>query len=67
MSNYPNMSYCMVENTCNAMAQVIQAMQECNTTEEFIEDLNKTEKRQFQRLVMLCETFFYMTEQDNDD
>ena len=28
MSNYPNMSYCMIENTTRAMAQIVDALAE---------------------------------------
>ena len=28
MSNYPNMSYCMCENTMSAMHQVLNAMED---------------------------------------
>lgn len=55
MSNYPNMSYCMCENTLSAMRQVIDAMQEQGP--EFLLDLSREEKRAFQELFNACEDF----------
>ena len=55
MSNYPNMSYCMCENTLSAMRQVIDAMQEQGP--EFLLDLNREEKRAFSELFQACEDF----------
>ena len=55
MSNYPNMSYCMCENTLLAMRQVIDAMQEQGP--EFLLDLSREEKRAFRELFNACEDF----------
>jgi len=55
MSNYPNMSYCMNENTLAAMQQIINAMQEEGV--DFIMDMGRDERRAFQELYMACEDF----------
>jgi len=55
MSNYPNMSYCMCENTLSAMRQVIDAMREQGP--EFLLDMSREEKRAFQELFNACEDF----------
>jgi len=55
MSNYPNMSYCMCENTLLAMRQVIDAMQEQGS--EFLLDMSREEKRAFSELFQACEAF----------
>lgn len=60
MSNYPNMSYCMCENTALAMRQVIQAMEFEGPM--FLKDMNKHEQRAFQDLFNLCETFMNASE-----
>lgn len=55
MSNYPNMSYCMNENTLLALRQVIDAMQDEGV--DFLRDMTQTERRAFYELVMACEDF----------
>jgi len=55
MSNYPNMSYCMCENTLLAMRQVIDAMREQGP--EFLLDMSREEKRAFRELFNACEDF----------
>ena len=64
--NYPNMSYCMCENTVLALRQVMGEMQEFGSLTEFVADLNRSEKQAFQELFNLCESFVKMTE-DMDD
>ena len=54
MSNYPNMSYCMCENTAAALRQVVDAMVE---EREFLEDLNRHERIAFDQLYHLCQQF----------
>jgi len=54
-SSYPNMSYCMCENTVQAMIQIIDHMDE--DPENFINDLSSTEKHAFSRLYELCKEF----------
>ena len=51
MSNYPNMSYCAVENTNSALSQVVGMMSEFDSLDEFVESLNSDEKRAWRSLV----------------
>lgn len=52
MSNFPNMSYCMFENTAAAMDQILVALEEVDTVEEL--DLNQYEGPHIKRLPDLC-------------
>ena len=61
MSNYPNMSYCMVENTLGALDQVITAMREEGPM--FLQELNRTEQRAFKELFGMCEDFLSAAEE----
>ena len=61
MSNYPNMSYCMCENTVLAMRQILNAMNEEGVG--FLVDMNRDEKRAFQELFNLCEDFLNASEE----
>lgn len=54
-SRYPNMSYCMCENTVQALQQIIDHMDE--DPENFIKDLNGSELHSFNRLYELCKEF----------
>jgi hypothetical protein len=54
-SRFPNMSYCMCENTVQALIQIIDHMDE--DPENFVRDLNASELRSFQRLHELCGEF----------
>ena len=65
MSNYPNMSYCMVENTLNALGQVMEAMHEEGPM--FLKELNRTEKRSYQELFNMCEAFLSAAEEPEDE
>jgi hypothetical protein len=60
MSNYPNMSYCMCENTVAAMRQVIDAMQEQGPM--FLQEMSRDEKRSFQELFNMSEDFIRVAE-----
>lgn len=55
MSDYPNMSYCMNQNTLLALHQVIDAMRDQGA--EFIQDLSREERRAYQELFHACEDF----------
>lgn len=55
MSNYPNMSYCMNQNTLQALQQVLDAMYEEGP--EFLADLSREERRAFNELFNACEDF----------
>ena len=60
MSNYPNMSYCMCENTALALRQVLQSMEFDGPM--FLQDMNREEKRAYQDLFNLCESFLTAAE-----
>ena len=61
MSNYPNMSYCMNENTLSALKQVLDTMQEEGP--QFLRELSRTERRAFEELFHYCESFLTMSEE----
>ena len=61
MSSYPNMSYCMCENTLAAMRQVVNAMQEEGPM--FLKEMNRDERRAFEAMFDMCEAFMTMTEE----
>jgi hypothetical protein len=61
MSNYPNMSYCMCENTVLAMRQIMNAMQAEGPM--FLAEMNRDERRAFQELFNLCEDFLTASEE----
>jgi hypothetical protein len=58
--NYPNMSYCMCENTLSAMHQVLEAMQEEGP--RFLQEMSRTERRAFEELFHACEAFVNQSE-----
>jgi polyphosphate kinase 2 (PPK2 family) len=61
MSNYPNMSYCMCENTLLALRQVMDAMEDEGP--QFLKEMNRTERRAFEELFHACEAFLTMSEE----
>lgn len=61
MSNYPNMSYCMCENTLLAMRQIVQTMQEEGPM--FLREMGREERRAFEALFSMCEDFMTMSEE----
>ena len=61
MSNYPNMSYCMCENTLLAMRQIVNAMQDEGLM--FLKEMNRDERRAFEAMFDMCEAFMTMTEE----
>ena len=65
MSNYPNMSYCMCENTLSALGQVMDAMREEGPM--FLKELNRDEKRAYQELFNMCESFLIAVEELEDE
>ena len=65
MSNYPNMSYCMCENTLLAMRQILNAMREEGPM--FLQDMNRDERRAFQELFNTCEDFLTASEELQDE
>ncbi len=61
MSNYPNMSYCMCENTLLALKQVLDAME--SEGPMFLREMNRTERRAFEEMFHYCESFLTMSEE----
>ena len=61
MSNYPNMSYCMCENTLLAMRQIVEAMD--SEGPMFLREMSRDERRAFEKLFDMCESFMTMTEE----
>jgi hypothetical protein len=61
MSSYPNMSYCMNENTLLAMRQIVTAMNEEGP--QFLRELSRTERRAFEELFNTCEDFMSLSEE----
>lgn len=61
MSNYPNMSYCMCENTLLALRQVLNAMEDEGPM--FIKEMNREEKRAYEQLFNACEAFMIAAEE----
>ena len=61
MSNYPNMSYCMCENTLLAVRQIVGAMN--NEGLGFMVDMSRDERRAFQELFNACEDFLVLSEE----
>ena len=53
MFDYPNMSYCMCNNTLAALDQVMDAMEDV----DFIENLNPDELRSFNDLIHVANLF----------
>ncbi len=64
MSNYPNMSYCMFENTQMAMDQLATFLQEADQDDML--DMSKSELRAMRELVGYCEQYLRLVE-DFDD
>ena len=65
MSNYPNMSYCMCENTLLAMNQIITAMQEEGPM--FLREMSREERRALWELFTACEDFMTLSEELADE
>ncbi len=61
MSNYPNMSYCMCENTLLALKQVLNAME--SEGPMFLRQMTRDERRAFEELFGYCESFLTMSEE----
>ena len=65
MSNYPNMSYCMCENTLLALRQVVTAMVEQGS--DFLQEMSSEERRAYQELFNMCEEFVLTAEEIQQD
>lgn len=61
MSNYPNMSYCMNNNTLLALRQVVDAMNEEGP--QFLREMSRDERRAFEQLFSTCEDFMSLSEE----
>lgn len=61
MSSYPNMSYCMNENTLLALRQIVTAMNEEGP--QFLREMSRTERRAFEELFSTCEDFMSLSEE----
>ncbi len=61
MSNYPNMSYCMCNNTLLALKQILDTMQEEGPM--FLREMSRDERRSFEQLFSMCEDFMSMSEE----
>ncbi len=61
MSNYPNMSYCMCNNTLLALKQIVEAMNEEGP--QFLREMSRDERRSFEELFSMCEDFMTMSEE----
>lgn len=67
-SRYPNMSYCMFENTTLAMDQLIDHMVEAldggpNACKEFLDDMSREELRHYHAMYDLCRDFLAKMEE----
>ncbi len=61
MSNYPNMSYCMCENTVLALRQILDTMEAEGPM--FLQEMSKSERRHFELLFGMCEDFMSASEE----
>lgn len=55
MSDHPNMSYCMFENTTAAMRQIVRALDRAGSWRNM--DLNRYERPCVEELATLCKQF----------
>lgn len=58
--DYPNMSYCMFQNTRTAMQQLLYAMEEEGG--ELLADMSRDERRAFDELFGMCQAYTEMAE-----
>jgi len=65
MSRGPNMSYCMCENTAGALRQVIEAMREAGSIEEFTADMTRDERLGFKEMYDLCLEFVEIVDDES--
>lgn len=64
MSNYPNMSYCMFENTQTAMEQILEALQEASSLKDL--DLSRSEVTASKELYQYCQAYIQMMDSLTD-
>lgn len=60
MNDYPNMSYCMFQNTLGAMAQINEFL--ANAQGEDVTDISKDELRAMMELFNECESFLNLAD-----
>ena len=65
MSNYPNMSYCMCNNTEAAFNQIMDAMDEQGDV-EFVKELSMDELRSFNEIAFMARQFAQRAERAVD-
>ena len=65
MSDYPNMSYCMCQNTLLAMQQVLNAIED-QGAEKFRKDLTHEEGRAVVELYYACHAFGSIVQEEMD-
>ena len=65
MSNYPNMSYCMCNNTEAAFNQIMDAMDEQGDV-KFVKELSMDELRSFNEIAFIARQFAQRAERAVD-
>jgi hypothetical protein len=65
MRDYPNMSYCMFENTMAAMKQCASGLEEALENGEPLE-LNQYEQRPFNNMYEMCRAMMELLEQHQE-
>lgn len=63
--DYPNMSYCMFNNTVDALNQILEAINDARIdggVVEFFNGLSREERRNMQHLYNLCEEYMQVAE-----
>jgi hypothetical protein len=67
--SYPNMSYCMCENTLGALRQVNHALEQEGA--QFVTQMNQYERAAFHQLAEACKDFVqlseYLLEQEEEE
>jgi len=66
MSDYPNMSYCMCENTSLAVNQILAAMQESGSTMQFFHSLSQREQAALIPLLSAMREIVEAAEQEDE-
>ena len=75
MRNYPNMSYCMFENTSLALRQIREHLEEEESFKELLDNASSIQERtamkglrlQLETLVELIDDLTYADEEDEDE
>lgn len=70
MNNYPNMSYCAIENTSHALRQVIELIRDAEEDgielKEYLENVNSHERSAWDRLVDYAQEILEIAELHED-